>query len=158
MTGHPPAAVRDILEDTLLPRDTRRSLPILLLRARDKVMSSFRPILARHDLSEQQWRVMRVLSEVDRMDSREAAERACVLAPSLTRIIRALEARRLITRDRHSDDARRIYLAITPAGIDMIKVLSREGRATFTQLQEKYGTERLEELIDMLSDLVTLER
>ncbi|NEJ11240.1 homoprotocatechuate degradation operon regulator HpaR, partial [Rhizobium leguminosarum] len=39
-----------IMQDALLPRDTRRSLPIALLRAREAVMGHFRPMLALHDV------------------------------------------------------------------------------------------------------------
>src|SRR6187402_330172 len=99
-------------KDALLPRDTRRALPIALLKARETVMARFRPILAARDVTEQQWRVIRVLGEESPLDASEAAERACVLAPSLTRIIKALEDRRLITRERDSADGRRISLAI----------------------------------------------
>src|SRR5690606_16843916 len=115
------ASAHGLPEDLLLPRDTRRSLPLMMLRARETVMARFRPFLTEHNLSEQQWRVLRVLGEVDRMDSREVAERACLMAPSLTRIVRALEARRLIVKRRHPDDARRIFLSITPDGIELIR-------------------------------------
>ena len=83
-------------QDTLLPRDTRRALPIALLRAREAVMARFRPILQARDVTEQQWRVIRVLGEESPLDASEVADRACVLAPSLTRIIKALEERALI--------------------------------------------------------------
>ena len=83
----PTAQALPPLEDTLLPLDTRRSLPIALLRARETVMHRFRPLLASHDLTEQQWRVIRVLGETSPLDASDVAERACILAPSLTRII-----------------------------------------------------------------------
>ena len=88
-----------IPEDLLLPRNTRRSVPIMLLRARAGVMSRLRPILARHGLSEQQWRVLRVLGEVENREAREVCERACILAPSLTRILKIIEDRGLVTRN-----------------------------------------------------------
>ena len=50
-------------EDVNLPRDTRRSLPMALLRARETVMARFRPMLAENDINEQQWRVLRVLDQ-----------------------------------------------------------------------------------------------
>jgi len=158
MNSDKTASAHGLPEDSLLPRDTRRSLPLMMLRARDVVMARFRPFLIQHDLSEQQWRVLRVLGEVDQMDSREVAERACLMAPSLTRIVRALETRRLIVKRRHPDDARRIFLSITPAGIDLIRLLSREGRASFDEFRLKFGEERLELLLDMLSDIVALRQ
>src|SRR6218665_2043626 len=92
-------------EVVLLPHNTRRSLPMSLLRAREAVMSKFRPMLARHDVTEQQWRVIRVLGEASPLDATEVAERASILAPSLTRIIKALEDRGFITRGKFADDA-----------------------------------------------------
>ena len=66
-----------------------------LLRAREMVMTHFRPMLARHRVTEQQWRVIRVLHEQSPLGATEVAERASILGPSLTRIIKALESRKL---------------------------------------------------------------
>src|SRR5262245_61859399 len=74
-------------------QERRRSLTIGLLRAREAVMSHFRPILAAHDVTEQQWRVIRVLFEAGTLDASEVADKASILAPSLTRMIRSLEER-----------------------------------------------------------------
>ncbi|EBU8132120.1 homoprotocatechuate degradation operon regulator HpaR, partial [Salmonella enterica subsp. enterica serovar Java] len=62
-------------------RDLRHALPIALLRARETVMAQFRPMLARHDLTEQQWRVIRALAEHGQIDASELSARAFVLAP-----------------------------------------------------------------------------
>ncbi len=37
------------------------SLTIALLQAREAAMSYFRPIVKRHNLTEQQWRIVRIL-------------------------------------------------------------------------------------------------
>lgn len=71
--------------DDLFPRETRRSLPIALLRAREAMMQHFRPMLAVHDLTEQQWRVLRVLAESGAKDATQLAELAQILGPSLSR-------------------------------------------------------------------------
>ena len=39
------------------------SLTIALLQAREAAMGYFRPIVKRHNLTEQQWRIVRVLAE-----------------------------------------------------------------------------------------------
>jgi homoprotocatechuate degradation regulator HpaR len=144
-------------EDTLIPRDTRRSLPIALLRAREAVMGRFRPILAAHDVTEQQWRVIRVLGETSPLDATELADRACVLAPSLTRIIKALEDRGLITRERDASDGRRVMLAIAPAGIALLREVTPESRAVYADLEARYGAEQIERLLDMLDELANLK-
>jgi homoprotocatechuate degradation regulator HpaR len=144
-------------EDTLLPRDTRRALPIALLRAREAVVARFRPVLAARDVTEQQWRVIRVLAEDSPLDASEVANRACVLAPSLTRIIKALEDRRLITRERDPGDGRRISLSITPTGLAMIREVTPETCAIYAEIEARYGREHIERLLDMLCELAEIK-
>lgn len=56
------------------------SLTIALLRAREAAMSYFRPIVKRHNLTEQQWRIVRILAESPSMDFHDLAYRACICA------------------------------------------------------------------------------
>jgi homoprotocatechuate degradation regulator HpaR len=140
-----------------MPRDRRRALPIALLRAREAVMVGFRPILLARDMTEQQWRVIRVLGEESPLDATEVAERTCVLASSLTRIIKVLEARKLITRKRDAIDGRRISLAIAPAGMGMIREVTPEISVIYAKLEARYGHQRVELLLDMLGDLAELK-
>src|SRR4029078_7910286 len=79
-------------------REFSRSLPMSLLRAREAVMRQFRPSLRRHDLTEQHWRILRALTAVDTIEVTELARVAFLLGPSLSRILRDLEARDLIER------------------------------------------------------------
>ena len=69
-----------------------------LLRAREAVMRQFRPSLRNHGLTEQQWRILRALTAVDNIEVTELARTAFLLGPSLSRILRDLEARHLIER------------------------------------------------------------
>lgn len=142
-----------LAEDGLLPKDTRRSLPIALLRAREAVMERFRPMLAAHNLTEQQWRVIRVLAEQGVIDASEMAERAFILAPSLTRIIRSLEERGLITKLRDEKDGRRVLLQIAPAGLSIIKEVSPESGAIYRNIETRFGPNKLNQLLDLLEDL-----
>ena len=100
-------------------------------------MARFRPILHARDVTEQQWRVIRVLGEESPLDASEVAERACVLAPSLTRIIKALEERALISRQRDTGDGRRVSLAIAPAGMALIHDVTPDIRAVYAELEDE---------------------
>ena len=137
--------------------DRRRSLAIGLLRAREAVMSHFRPILAAHDVTEQQWRVIRVLFERSPVDASELADRACVLAPSLTRIIKTLEERGTIVRERDASDGRRILLSITPQGVELIRQVTPHSWAAYRDIERRFGAERLQKLIDLLVDMAALK-
>lgn len=141
----------------LLPQNTRRSLPMSLLRAREAVMSRFRPILAQHDVTEQQWRVIRVLGEQSPLDATELAERASILAPSLTRIIKGLEDRQLITRGKVADDGRRVLLTIAPKGSLLIDAVAPLSSAIYNDVEQRFGAERYELLLDLLEELVATD-
>lgn len=142
-------------EATTTPRATRRSLPITLLRAREAVMSHFRPMLAQHDVTEQQWRVIRVLHEAGTLDASEVAERAFILAPSLTRMIRSLEERGFISKHKDKGDGRRVLLKIAPAGEAIIREVLPDSRKIYDALEERYGRERLDSLVEMLDELAS---
>jgi homoprotocatechuate degradation regulator HpaR len=148
-TEHPPS------ESTL--RRTERSLPIALLRARETVMGPVREMLQRSRISEQKWRILRVLDESGVMEQTAIAGAACLLLPSLSRILRAMEAEGLVTRSTDADDRRRSIVAITDAGRRLIHGHAAESNAIFARLEGLYGPERLDALLDLLEDLRKLK-
>lgn len=139
------------------PRERRRSLAIGLLKAREAVMSHFRPILADHDVTEQQWRVLRALSEAGQLDATEVAEKAFILAPSLTRMLRSLEERGLITREKDEADGRRVLLALAPAGQAVIDEVMPDSRRVYADIDARFGAKRIDMLLDMLEELAALK-
>lgn len=137
--------------------ERRRSLAIGLLRAREAVMSHFRPILAAHDVTEQQWRVVRALSEAGTLDATEVAEKASILAPSLTRMIRSLEERGLVTKLKDEADGRRVLLQLAPAGQTLIDAVMPASRRVYAEIDERFGAARVEDLLDLLDELAALK-
>ncbi|TGP29244.1 homoprotocatechuate degradation operon regulator HpaR [Mesorhizobium sp. M2D.F.Ca.ET.232.01.1.1] len=125
-----------------------------LLRAREVIMAHFRPMLARHDITEQQWRV---LAETGPLEATELANRASILPPSLTRIIKALEEREFISRNKVKDDGRRALLAISPIGVALIEELAPERTAIYEAIEKRYGAAEHERLLDMLESLIQSE-
>ncbi len=134
-------------------RKTSRSLPMALLRGREILMSRFRPMLALYDVSEQQWRVLRVLNEVRFLDASEVAKRATILAPSLTRIIKTLESRKLIQSGKFDKDGRRVLLSITPAGAELIQTILPQSLTIYKEIDARFGSEKIEQLLNLLEEL-----
>ncbi|WP_171208499.1 MULTISPECIES: homoprotocatechuate degradation operon regulator HpaR [unclassified Ruegeria] len=136
---------------------TSRSLPIALLRAREKVMGPIRATLTDAGVTEQQWRVLRVLNEQGPMEPTQIAEQACLLLPSLTRILRKLEQKGLI--DRHPDvqDRRRQKIQISRKGLNVIEANLTAILAQADRVREALGPDRHELLLDLLGDFNTLE-
>jgi len=138
-------------------RATSRSLPIAMLRARENLMSPLRLMLGKGGVTEQQWRVLRVLGEGGEMDPKDIAGQACLLNPSLTRIMQILDKKGLISRAPHPTDRRRVLVSITEAGTALIDRLTPESNRIFADLEAKYGRERMDELLDLLNALSDVE-
>jgi len=130
-----------------------RSLPIMLLRARESVMRRFRPLLQAHGLSEQQWRVLRVLNEQGPMELTALARQAVVLTPSLTRILANLDARALTARRPDSRDRRRRQARLTAKGQALIAVIAPQSARIYAQIEAEFGPDRLHELMTLLRRL-----
>ena len=131
----------------------RRSLPFALMRAREKVMAPIRDMLAASGITEQQWRVLRVLSENGAMDASKLADQACLLLPSLTRIAQNMVAAGLITRATDSSDRRRLVLEITAAGQAILDDNRDEATRIAQRFADVLGRERLDDLLDALARL-----
>lgn len=134
-------------------KSTDRSLPIALLRARETVMAPIREMLADAGVTEQQWRVLRVLNENGPLDGTEVALRASLLAPSLTRITQTLQTKGLVTRESSQTDRRRQMLAITPQGQNLLDQYREQALTIANAVEERLGTERLNDLLDLLAEL-----
>lgn len=138
-------------------RRTGRSLPIALLRARETVMGPIRDMLATSGVNEQKWRVLRVVQEHGPMELTHIAQQACLLLPSLTRIIRAMEDEGLIARTTPPEDRRKTVVAVTEAGRALIRAHAGASKAIFDQLEQDFGHDDLETLLDLLEKLQTLD-
>src|SRR6202000_3053085 len=134
-------------------REFSRSLPMSLLRAREAVMRQFRPSLRRHDLTEQQWRILRALAAIDTIEVTELARTAFLLGPSLSRILRDLEARKLIARKTAKTDLRRTVVSISDKGLKLMEVVAPSSEAIYAEITRRYGAKRLAELHEMLGAL-----
>ena len=92
------------------------SLPMMLYRALDVLMPRFRAIYRQFDLTEQQWRILRVLWERDSLSVLLLCEQTLIPAPSLVGVIDRLERRGLVERRRDSMDRRKVMVEITGEG------------------------------------------
>lgn len=117
----------------------------------------FRPILAEHGLTEQQWRVLRALGSTGSPTSvGRLADETCLLGPSLSRMLVSMERRSLIERRLDRSDNRRAEVSITPAGIDLVSRIAPRSEAVYRELEAAVGVEALAELhllLDRVADL-----
>ncbi len=140
-----------------LPR-TSRSLPIALLRARERVMGPIRTMLSDAGITEQQWRVLRVLDEEGPQDPTRISEQACLLLPSLTRILQKLEDKALITRRRNPEDKRKQIVEISDAGRTVIEQNLDTSIVAAERIRAHLGAQDYERLLDLLNELDTIDQ
>lgn len=134
-------------------RDFAHSLPMALLKAREAAMARFRPMLRAHGLTEQQWRVIRVLAAWPGSDAGEIARRSLLLSPSLTRILQHLEAQGLVTRASDSNDQRRAVFELTPDGRARFAEVAPDSETLYAEIERRFGAGRLDSLYELLAEL-----
>ena len=129
------------------------SLPMQLLRARESTMSRFRPMLRNHGLTEQQWRVVRVLAAEKQLDTGELSRLTFLLAPSLTRILKTLDQEGLVQRTPDPEDLRRVDVRLSKAGRIVYNKVSPDSERLYREIEEQFGLQKLNELYVLLKDL-----
>ncbi len=132
---------------------TSRSLPIALLRARETVMVPIRDMLQASGITEQQWRILRVVDERGEIEHSAIAEAACLQLPSLTRILKSMETAGLVARRSDQADKRRSLVRVTEAGKALLDNHRPQNAKIFARLEAQFGKEKLEALLDLLDDL-----
>lgn len=135
-----------------------RNLPRLLLQARESVMAHTRPNLRLHGLSDQQWRVLRVLGEHGTVETGRVAREAYILGPSLTGVLARMERDGLIRRERDPADQRRTVVEATPKGLKLVEKLSHTIEAHYQWLEKSLGKQKLAQLYALLDELIALEQ
>ena len=133
-------------------RDIELSLPLQLLRAREAAMARFRPMLRRHGLTEQQWRVIRVLAACPRIDASELARRSLLLAPSLTRILQYFEHKKMVSRATHARDQRRALFVLTAKGARLFDQIAPDSEQLYAGIAKEFGLRKLEALYALLAE------
>jgi len=145
----------------MTPTSTRlhhRNLPLLLLQARERVISHFRPILNANGVTEQQWRIVRALYEVPSLEPREIVELCRISSPSLAGVLARMEELGLVVRRRLPHDQRRVRVSLTSRARTMAARMAPKIDATYRRIERTIGADfsvRLQQALDQL--LATLE-
>ena len=139
-------------------RDFQHSLPMALLRAREAVMERFRPLLASQDITEQQWRIIRALWEAGELEISELARRCCILLPSMSGMLKRLEARSLVQRTAADADQRRSLISLTTEARRLFQQMAPFSEARYAEIEQLFGTKRLHTLYTLLFELETVLR
>lgn len=116
-------------------------------------MRFFRPQLNLHNLTEQQWRVIRLLSQHGELESHTLAHLACILKPSLSGVLLRLERDGMVLRRKMHEDQRRVLLSLTEQGVACFESMRVDMEKNYRLIQQQLGDEKLALLLGLLDDL-----
>jgi len=133
-----------------------KTLPMLLLAAREAVTQRFRYQTQEYGLTEQQWRVIRALAEVDSLEIHALSAQCRIHAASLSRILPKLHRDGLIARHAKAADQRCVVVSLTPRGLQLIDDTWPQASRVYEQLAHDIGAERLAHVYAVLEEFIAL--
>jgi len=134
-----------------------RSLPMMLYRSLHAVTPRFRRIFSDFGLTEQQWRVLRVLWEQQDVTLNELAGITMISAPSLVGVVDRLQDMGLVERRRSDVDRRKVYVLVTDKGAELeAKVMPRVASA-YAALKQSVDAETWDLVLKGLQQISELE-
>jgi homoprotocatechuate degradation regulator HpaR len=135
-------------------RFQHRNLPLLMLQARERVIGHFRPLLNAHGITEQQWRIVRVLLDAGVLEPREIGERCRLSSPSLAGVLGRMEELDLVSRKRFAHDQRRVEVSLTPRSRALAARMTPQIEAVYARVERLLGEEFCEQLYGALDDVI----
>lgn len=132
-----------------------RSLPMMLYRTLDAVMPRFRKIFNEFGLTEQQWRVLRVLWEHEAVTLNRLAKLTLIPAPSLVGIVDRLERDQRVTRQRSQADRRKVNVVLTSQGAALEDVIMPRIASAYAELKQSINADTWNRVLEGLEEIVT---
>lgn len=134
------------------PTVTRQGTVMELIRTADELRRYFTDFYEPHDITPQQYNVLRILRGVhpESLPTMEIAEKMVEKTPGITRLLDRLEEKGLIARERPAEDRRRVLISISSEGIALLSVLEDPVRKATKAVLQGLSGEEVEQLYSML--------
>ena len=133
--------------------DDRRSLPIALLRAREAVMAYFRPHHRKGGITEQQWRVIRVLYLDGEMDARRWRSAATCWRPACRASSRTSRPPAYLVRRPATAIRASSLMSLSPKGTAIVTGAAPFLDRIHREIARRFGPARVGELLALLDEL-----
>lgn len=132
-----------------------RNLPLLLLHAREAVLSRFRPILNAHGVTEQQWRIIRALLELGPREPREIVDICGISSPSLAGILARMDDLGLIVKAPVDGDQRRVTVSLTAKSRSLARRIAPQIEATYAGIETALGKDFTDDTYRALDAMIS---
>jgi homoprotocatechuate degradation regulator HpaR len=131
-----------------------RNLPLLLLQVRERIIGHFRPVLNAHGITEQQWRIVRLLLDAGPLEPREICELCTLSSPSLAGVLARMEETDLVKRQRLPYDQRRLRVSLTRRSRALAVRMAPQIEAVYARVEGKLGKKACRRLYETLDDVL----
>lgn len=144
------------------PRDANRAIGtelyerafmIELLRLRDGMKEQFKPILKNHGMTDQNWRILKVVVDFGPIEVTQISRAAVIPPASLSRILPKMEAAKLVVRSVNPDDMRRTMIEATPKGRSMHASIAPLMREAYIKVAKLLDIGLLQDLDRIVAEL-----
>ena len=132
-----------------------RNLPLLLLHAREAVLSRFRPILNAHGVTEQQWRIIRALLELGPREPRQIVDICGISSPSLAGILARMDDLGLVVKTPVDGDQRRFTVSLTAKSRGLARRIAPQIEATYADIEAALGKDFTDDAYRALDALIS---
>lgn len=126
------------------------SLPMQLYKALDAIMPEYRNLFYKYDLTEQQWRILRVLWTENNITVAQLSKITLLPAPSLVGILDRLVKKNLLIRNRSDKDRRQVQISLTTKGKELQQLVAPSVLAIHSRLKARVSNEEWQSLERLL--------
>jgi DNA-binding MarR family transcriptional regulator len=128
---------------------------VAILKTADALSQEAEQLIKSAGLTAAQYNVLRILrgAEPEGLLCRGISERMISRDPDITRLLDRMEAHKLITRERQTEDRRVIKTRITPEGLKLLKKLDRPVHELHKKQFGHLSSARLKQLAELLTEV-----
>jgi DNA-binding MarR family transcriptional regulator len=130
----------------------RQDAVVSVMRTANYLRHFSSPVFNQFDITSQQFNVLRILrgAGLEGLPTLDIAERMIEQTPGITRLLDRLERKKLVRRERPSDNRRQVLCYITKPGLDLLQELDVPIRNQDKQALHRLDESEIEELIRLL--------
>lgn len=129
-------------------------LSYLLAAANRNMRAGLTRSISEEECTEEQWRILQILSDERGHSMGELAEAALLNLPAMTKNIDKLVGRGLVQRSVDPGDFRRVLVFISDIGLATVKRLTRRVNAHHSAIEEALGPRKTSQLKRLLETFI----
>ncbi len=118
-------------------------------------------LLFNEEINVGEWTILESISAKNSCSEKNACvsdlhSEMMISKPAVSQILNSLEKKGLVTRELHSQDRRKIQLALTPYAEEVIRKSKEKSNKIFDEIAERFGQNQVEQLVLTLNKLASV--